>query len=250
MKRLALLLATVSVICSAYGQKPIIGISSGLSKSTVKASDTYIIAVEKAGGIPLVIPLITSDRMAEEIISRLDGIVMTGGEDVNPAYYGEEAINDSVEVNFRRDSSDMRIIRTAQKLRKPMLGICRGMQIINVCMGGALYQDLPTQHPSSVRHRQKEAAVIDTHGVGLKKGSRLHAMLGDSIRVNSKHHQAVRKAGKHLKITGWAEDGIAETCEGKNITCVQFHPEAFIKNGDNKFLPIFEELVNNAKNNK
>jgi len=232
----------------ACSSDPIIGISSGFNGKSVTAPENYIKAVRKAGGIPFVLPRVSCRQEAEQLIRNVDGIVFTGGEDFDPALYGEAIINESVKINAARDTSDLLLIRTALEMGKPILGICRGMQGINVALGGSLFQDIPTQIPGSC-HNQAEPNSVATHRVGLEGTSILFHLLGkrDSLEVNSFHHQAVKDPAPSLRITGYSADGIAEALEGDGIIATQFHPEAFIASGQDFYLPIFEELIRRSR---
>ena len=245
MKRIIVLI--VALALSACGKAPVVGISSGWTGSKVTVNATYVDAVRKAGGVPVVLPLAANPGEAEALIRRVDAVIMTGGEDVDPARYGETPLNESVEVNGRRDTSDFSIVEAALKLRKPILCICRGEQLMNVALGGSLYQDIPSQAPSEIAHRQDTVSTVPTHIIYLEKDSRLHALTGlDSVMVNSFHHQAVKEPAPGAKVAARAPDGIVEAWEKGNMICVQFHPEALIEGGDDAFLPLFRDLVKRA----
>lgn len=250
MRRFALIFAVLlsaAPVLSARGTaKPVIGISPTSLKGSLGAADTYVRAVSLAGGIPVVLPPVSSPDEADVLIRRLDAVIMTGGEDVNPAMYGEEILNQTVHFNTRRDSADSLIIRAATHRRKPILAICRGSQILNVVLGGTLYQDIPTQLPGSV-HRQPKDVEGPFHAAILEDGSLLGILFGcDTLMVNSFHHQAVKDIAPSLKVTARAADGVIESYEGDRILGVQFHPEKFAAAGDENFLSIFRALVKAA----
>ncbi len=227
--------------------KPIIGISSGYSSGTSTSGLSYVKSVSKAGGVPVIIPLVTDSASAEEVVGRIGGLIMTGGEDIDPAYYGEEILNSSVGINAVRDTSDMLLIAAAVKLGVPILGICRGEQIVNVYFGGSLFQDIPSQVNGYIAHRQSLPGSEATQRIAVVKGSRLDALLGvDSLDVNTFHHQAVKELADGLTANAYASDGVIEGYEGRNVFCVQFHPEKFVEAGDNFYLPIFEDFVKRA----
>lgn len=227
--------------------KPVIGIAPGGTKGTISVKENYIRSIEKAGGIPFILPLVKDKAMAREIVARIDGLLMTGGEDINPAYYREEVLNESVYVNAPRDTSDLLVLAAARKRGIPILGICRGEQIINVFYGGTLYQDIPSQVEDCLAHKQTEPASTGTHTIRIKKSSRLHKLLGvDTIAVNSFHHQAVKKLAAGFKVSATADDGVIEAYENGKVMCVQFHPEGFVNAGDDRFLPIFSDFVQKA----
>lgn len=247
MKKI-LFITLAFVLAACTGEvKPVIGISAAGTTSSYKMNATYPKSVAKAGGLPVMLPMVDSEELAEELVAEIDGLIMTGGEDVAPEFYGEDIFNETVEINGPRDTSDMYVIRAALKRGIPILGICRGEQIVNVCLGGSLWQDLPGQVGEDVAHRQEEASDVGTHWIYVEKDSELHDLLGvDSVLVNSFHHQAVKQPAPGVKVSARSADGGIEAYEGKGVFCVQFHPECFVSNGDATFLPIFEELVSKA----
>lgn len=226
---------------------PVIGISSGWNGKSSSVGETYVHAVRKAGGVPVILPLVRDEEQAKALLARIDGLVMSGGEDIAPEYYGEEIYNETVEVNALRDTSDFLLIQAARDCGKPIMGICRGLQLINVAFGGTLYQDLPSQ--MEVQHRQDTSSSVPTHMVGFEKGSRIAELVGpDSLRTNTHHHQAIKDIAPRLKVTARSADGVVEGCEGPGVFCVQFHPEALIMGGDDTFLPLFEAFVEDCRN--
>ena len=229
----------------------IIGISSNYSSNHSSIGEEYVQAVWKAGGTPLILPLAESDALAEAILTEVDGLLLIGGEDVDPARYGEDVLNETVHVNAERDASDFRLAEEAVRRGIPILGICRGEQLINVCCGGTLWQDLPSQVGTEVIHARQGSIRNPSQMVYIEKGSRLHELLGvDSIGVNSSHHQAVKQPGKGLVVIASAADGVTEGIQSANndaVLAVQFHPEQLVAGGDNRFLVIFENLVERAK---
>ena len=232
--------------CPASTDAPLIGISSGTDGYNVSLGGNYPVAVAKAGGIPVVIPVIKDEQAAQMLMSRLDGLILSGGEDVNPAYYGEEVLNASVSFNAVRDTSDFLLIKAAHSQGKPILGICRGHQIVNVAFGGSLYQDIPTQ--IGTEHRQNVSG-IPRHKVGLEPGSRIRSLLGDadSVSTNSHHHQSVKEPAPGFSVTARAADGVVEASEGPGAFCVQFHPEALVADGEESFLAIFTAFIEDCR---
>lgn len=230
---------------------PLIGVSTEhTTPRKAGAYTTYSNAIIKAGGIPVFIPI--TDNMAELklVISRLDGLLMTGGGDVNPLYYNEKPGDKLVEVDSIRDRYDIALIRLACNKHVPILGICRGCQLINVALGGTLYQDLPSEHPSDVIHSQKEANYVPTHDIQLVKGSLLYQLIKeDSFKVNSFHHQAVKQTAPGFIVTAFAPDSVVEAIESKakNVIAVQFHPECLILNDHNKMMSLFDNFIARAK---
>ena len=247
----ALLLAIFLVLTLQPAQarkKPVIGIAPGYrgaDQSTV--GRTYTDAVIRAGGIPLILPQADDDATASEIVGRLDGILFTGGVDINPAYYGEEVLNETVEIDGHRDTLDVRYARAALGRKIPILAICRGEQMLNVVLGGSLYQDLPSQKPGPVAHRQSEDGKVPTHRIMVEKGSMLARIMGgEELRVNSFHHQAVKVPSGKVVVTALSEDGVVEAYEGTGkgqwLLAVQFHPEMLVR-ADDSWLALFKAFV-------
>ena len=259
IRNLALLLAGMLVLAGCKGNAPLIGISCGWDRGRIDVSDAYAVAVRAAGGVPVVLPPVLSFHEAVEALSHVDALILTGGEDVDPARYGEGIWNETVEVNYRRDTSDFLLARAALDAGLPILGICRGEQLMNVVLGGTLYQDLPTQYTtqktsvngtaSAIKHRQIEPDGVGTHMIYLEPDSRLREILGaDSLMVNSFHHQAVKEPGAGVRVVARAADGVVEAWEYDGIVCVQFHPELlYARGGDTTVLSIFQDLVHRAR---
>ena len=234
----------------AVGEKPLIGISLGYSDKKNSVNNTYINSVLMNGGVPYLIPVTDDVEVLRQIVAQLDGIIFTGGEDFAPAYYGKEEHEKLGEVNVTRDTYDLTLFKLATDRNIPTLGICRGLQLINVGMGGTLYQDLPAEKPSDINHRQEEEGTVPTHGVSVVEGSMMHQILGEKdIQVNTFHHQAIDKLAPGLKIVGWSNDSVPELIEAyphRQIIGTQFHPEIFTANGDALMGKLFKFLVNKA----
>lgn len=228
--------------CTA-GQAPLIGITCSRSSSgSTLLPTTYSDAIRKAGGIPVVIPTVQGEKAAEEVLAALDGIVFSGGEDVNPAWYGEAVLNETVDIDHVRDRSDSLLAREALRTGKPVLAICRGSQLLNVLLGGSLYQDIPSQLPDNSGHGNTR------HLISVKEGMFLHGVMNcDTLTVNSMHHQAVKKAADAISIAACAEDGIVEAWEVPGVWAVQFHPEKMLRGGETRWLALFEAWVRRCK---
>ena len=231
-------------------KKAVIGISGYVDGTTSKLGMTYVESVRKAGGIPFVIPLTTDTSQISDIVSVIDGLIMSGGEDVSPFLFSEEPHVKLGEVVPDRDVFDLELIKQAIAAGKPVLAICRGEQVLNVALGGSLYQDIPSQVEGAVQHSQKAPRDYGSHSIKIVEGSLLYKLLGvNEIKVNSFHHQSVKDLGTGLKVTASAPDGVVEAIEleGGRGLGVQFHPEGFVFGGNMKFLPIFQWLVKEAK---
>ena len=233
-------------------QKPFIGLSASRTQSgSSVVQSTYIQAVLKAGGIPIIIPAMTDGIVLRDIVKSLDGLVMTGGEDVNPSYYKEKAMPKMNEIDSLRDFYDLVLLKLAADRNVPVLGICRGEQIINVAFGGTLYQDIPTQLTNkSIIHKQNEPREQGTHDVSISENSQLAAILGTiSISTNTYHHQAVKKVAPNFRAVAHTKDGIIESIEAypnRAILGVQWHPEGHVSGGDTTMLKIFNFIVKEA----
>ena len=231
-------------------KKPVIGVSCSIDGTTVEVGMTYIKSVRKAGGIPFVIPITTSEKEIDEYLDQIDGLLMTGGEDVSPLLFGQEPSRFLGEVVPDRDIYDLTLIRKAVKRGIPVFGICRGIQCINIAMGGDLIQDIPSEVENAIQHRQNGPRSYGSHTIAIEKGSLVAKLLGtESIAVNSFHHQACGKLAPGYKVTAKAPDGIIEAIESKDGKSfgVQFHPEGFVYSGNNTFLPLFQHLVKLAR---
>jgi gamma-glutamyl-gamma-aminobutyrate hydrolase PuuD len=214
----------------------------GGKKPQVRVNAVYAEALSRAGHIPVVIPRFGSDVQFDDVVSRLDALVMTGGEDFAPALYGEKESPKLGAVNGPRDDFDMRLIAAARRHRLPVLGICRGCQLVNIAFGGTLYQDLPSEFPAKgVQHRGVH------HPISIQPDSRLSlALMGaTNVVVNSAHHQAVKKLAPGFRITALSPEGVVEAIEGEEYPAVglQFHPEHLFCNEDRPdFARLFENL--------
>ena len=228
--------------------KPLIGISLGYgTKNSVNS--VYVESVLRNGGVPYLLPVTDDVELLRQIMAELDGIILTGGEDITPFFYGEEKHPKLEDLNSKRDLYDLTLFKLATDRNVPVLGICRGLQLINVAMGGTLYQDIPSEHPSEVNHRPGHSEVA--HDVNLVSGSVVSELMGQSrIQVNSKHHQGIEKLAPGLKVTGWSPDSIPEIVEAypiRSIMAVQFHPEDFAGKGDAQMGKLFKHLVDKAE---
>ncbi|MBP3270336.1 MAG: gamma-glutamyl-gamma-aminobutyrate hydrolase family protein [Bacteroidales bacterium] len=242
-----ILALSVSFVAQAR-KKPLIGVAPGYSGSmTSTVSRSYTDAIFRAGGIPVILPQVDNPAAAAEMLSRLDGMVLTGGPDLNPAYYGESVLNGTVEIDAHRDTVDILYAKAALESKKPLLAICRGEQLLNVVLGGSLYQDLPSQKPGDIAHRQSIDSKIPTHSVSVVEGSALYRIMGrKSLDVNTLHHQAVKTPSDKVIVTAYSPDGVVEAYEGKDkgqwLLAVQFHPEVLVRANDD-WLALFKAFV-------
>jgi len=239
---------TVEAAASAY--RPLIGITA-TNGSRTSLSNAYWQAVEDAGGIPVIIPVSDDAAMLVQLLERLDGILLSGGGDVAPEFFGEMPHQAMGQVDSMRDRCELAILRLTQKSGVPVLGICRGVQMINVAYGGTLWQDLPAQYSDSIAHRQHERGNIGTHTITINRGSRLsEALQADSYAVNTFHHQAVKDVASGFTATAHTADGAVEAIEaadGRPVWGVQFHPEIMATAGDVNMAAIFTGFIADAR---
>ena len=231
--------------------RPIIGVTPlwDGQKSSVWMLPEYLDGIQAAGGVPVVLPMEAGGEDVEVLADAFDGFLFTGGPDVSPALYGEEDVSGLSATCPERDSMETSLFQSVIRAEKPILGICRGLQFLNAALGGTLWQDLPTQHPSDVIHRQPKPFNTPIHSVSLS-GS-IQVLLGkDRLMVNSHHHQAVKELAPGLAPMAVAPDGIVEAVEGTAfkgfLWAVQWHPELlFRKDADS--LALFRHFVDCAK---
>ena len=196
-------------------------------RERVTLNTAYVRALESAGLVPLAVPTMLAADRAGAALAAVRGLVLTGGEDVAPDRYGAAPHPRLGEVDPVRDAAELALITAARARRLPILAICRGIQILNVALGGTLYQDLESERPSAVPHSDETSR----HAVRVEAGSLLERTLGTrSTTVNSRHHQAIRDLAPRLKAVAWADDGVIEGAEPANanegwIVAVQWHPE-------------------------
>ena len=230
--------------------KPVIGMIAAPNPKLLSGrhliNSSYINAVISAGGTPLLIPADSDPERAAEYVPLLQGLLVPGGEDVTPALYGQDPVPQVTYMNEDKDRMEMELIRLAAERHLPIFGICRGMQLLNVCFGGTLYQDLPTQYPDVLGHAQDMAIRGQlTHRVDLAEGSLMERLLGqEPLSVNSYHHQAVRTPAPCFAVTATAADGVIEAVEDsrRNLYAVQWHPEDLVVPHP-RFRPLFSHLV-------
>lgn len=223
--------------------RPIIGISPSVKDGFIRMRQNYAEAIIDAGGVPVFLPYSEDGQRLSEYASMLDGLLFAGGADLDPKYYGEETAFDSVEVTPARDSFELALFPVFYATGKPILGICRGIQLMNVALGGSLYQHIES-------HRQEGGGAPCTAEV--KAGSRLAKIFGRSgeILINSYHHQAVKRAADGLTVSATSPEGICEALElpgERFFVGVQWHPEMLYKNDENA-AKLFGAFVSAAEN--
>lgn len=234
---------------------PLIGITGNYNDGNTTLSSGYYQSVLKSGGIPVIIPTSEQTDSLTELLEHLDGLILSGGADINPLYMNEEPIKELHTINPLRDQQELLLVRLAADRQIPILGICRGEQIMNVALGGTLYQDIYSQMPGScIKHSQDLDRAYASHTITICHKSILHDILQtDRLAVNSFHHQAVCEPAPGFCISARSCDGVAEAIEnteGKSMLGVQWHPECFILNGDEYMLPLFQWLITEARSFK
>jgi putative glutamine amidotransferase len=214
-------------------------------------NETYVNAVYDAGGLPLILPILP--EVPDQLIEMLDGVILSGGGDIDPVHFGREQHPLASGISAERDDLELRMFRVARGAGLPILGICRGLQLINVALGGTLVQDIPDQRVGSLQHGQHlDGLARDdvSHVVRLLAGSRIAAIFGaTSIMTNSYHHQAVDELADGLTVTGHAEDGTVESFEAPGepfLVAVQWHPETLYRRHTNQAL-IFQAFIEAAR---
>ena len=234
------------------GERPVIGITANYGDRSAMLTEQYYKAVVAAGGTPVLIPPVADTQVAVNTLARVDGLLLSGGADINPLYAGEEPSPALRDINAERDLPELLLTRLAYNRQIPTLGICRGIQMLAMALGGRVEQDiLSAQRPGGqgggkpVKHSQEADRSLPTHTVAIERGSILHALYrSQAIAVNSFHHQAVADAGGRFRVTATAPDGTVEAIESrefKSVMGVQWHPECMAEGQ-----PIFRWLVKQA----
>ena len=242
-------------------RKPIIGLTMRLELETDRfyLGRDYSEALEACGAVPYHISLIPDREYISEIVKNVDGILLPGSDtDVDPLIFGEEPRPNLKKIIPVKESTDLLILEIAEKQNKSVLGICFGMQILNVSRGGTLFQDIETDIENCVKHEQGKPLARNSHSLEIEKEGLLARLITNSeggngtwdIKVNSHHHQAIKKVGKNLRSTAWAKDGVIECIEDtrkdRYILGVQWHPELSWKT-DILSKNIFESFVSACK---
>ncbi len=216
--------------------RPLIGIPcqadyrEGSGRPIYCNNRAYAHALEHAGGVPVLIPMVNDPGTLHTLLERLDGILFSGGSDIQPVHYGEEPHPLLGKIDHQLDELELTMARWALQANMPTLGVCRGMQLVNIALGGTLYQDVDAQASPTIQHSKRDLPRHTLiHSILIEEGSKMEEVFGTrEIRVNSLHHQAVNKPGRGVRISGRAEDGIAELLEVPEkhfVAAAQGHPE-------------------------
>jgi putative glutamine amidotransferase len=219
--------------------RPLIGVTGhrpsgeGAPRGTVAAKEAYLAAVLAAGGLPVVLAPVETREEIEAILDAVDGLLFTGGQDIDPARFGQPLLNQTVKTEPDRDAFELPLIREAIARDLPLLAVCRGCQVLNVALGGTLWQDLPAQRPQGLPHRQEGPRSAVTHAVRIEPESLLARVVGDerTLLTNTFHHQAARDVAPGLAVSATAPDGTVEALEAPRnrfVLGVQWHPEDLV----------------------
>lgn len=236
--------------------RPVIGVTPwyDYDNRTTYIKNGYCEGINKAGGLAFLIPLTLEEEVLDCIVEKCDGFLISGGPDVDAKHYGEKNLPFNEDISPYRDFLEMYIIKKAIELNKPLLGICRGIQIMNVTMGGTLYQDIHSQikEKELIKHSQAAPKWYPTHEINIEAGTKLWRIFKkQSIGVNSYHHQAVKDVAPGFIVSSRAEDGIIESIELQNhifAIGVQWHPELMWQE-NSEHLKLFEYFVEYCSGN-
>jgi len=222
---------------------------SGVERAYV--NNDYIKAVEMAGGVPFIMPVTDDAEVIENQIRKVDGVVLPGGYDVNPQYYGEEPQPNLGFIYPEVDKCQLKAIEYCAKYNKPLLGICRGMQLLNIAYGGTLYQDISYIDRNCIlKHVQNAKRNAPLHTVEIVEDSYLYKIFGNKVCTNSFHHQCIKNVAEGFKVAAVAKDGVIEAIESEKdgfSIGVQWHPEAMIYDSIS-MLDIFKKLIQKSNN--
>lgn len=209
-----------------------------------RTNEDYIHAVMVSQGVPILLPICEDETCLDEQLSCIDGLIVTGGIDINPLFYKEACRHEQGESSTRRDMYEIELIKRCADKKIPILGICRGLQMINVTFGGTLFQDNKLASAYIQQHDQKERKDYPIHSIRVKKDSFLHPIVGEKYYVNSFHHQSIKKVAEGFHVVARSEDSIIEAIQHDelNIWAVQFHPE-MMHARDEKMLQIFKDFI-------
>ncbi len=235
--------------------RPVIGLAGAkmfLPGNTLEPffylAQSYVDGVAKAQGIPFILPLMNGSAAPyEEMVRSVDGIILTGGDDPAPHLYREPPLPGLGEVDYERDLAELKLINACVKWKKPVFGVCRGIQILNVALGGTLFQDISTQIPGAYQHKQIGSRRYGCHHVKLEAGFIYDTLGKTEILVNSSHHQSIKDVAPGLRVTASSADGVIEAVESDDqlIIGVQWHPERMWSHDEDmhKLIEAFVALV-------
>lgn len=240
-------------------KKPIIAITSSMDLNPNRLNDNrtmvsldYSNSVINSGGIPVILPITDNLEVIKEQVKYFDGLILSGGGDPDPNLYGEDCLQELGDITPERDAFELAILEEFLKTKKPILGICRGLQLMNVFYGGTLYQDIK-YIDTNIQHKQKWLADLPTHDINILENNILFEIFGKKTRTNSFHHQMIKDLGKELTSIATANDGVVEAIQNKNYPFfygVQWHPEMMASRGNLRMKKIFDKFIESCENLK
>ena len=233
-------------------KKPIIAITSSMDLNPDRLNDNrtmvsldYSNSVINSGGIPVILPITDNLEVIKEQVKYFDGLILSGGGDPDPNLYGEDCLQELGDITPERDAFELAILEEFLKTKKPILGICRGLQLMNVFYGGTLYQDIKYVD-TNIQHKQKWLADLPTHDINILENNILFEIFGKKARTNSFHHQMIKDLWKELTSIATANDGVVEAIQNKNYPFfygVQWHPEMMSTRGNEDMKKIFDRFI-------
>ncbi len=236
--------------------KTVVGVSASINFEVNEfyansfISTAYTDSIIRADGIPLIFPICNNENVVKKMVESVDGVLLSGGSDIHPFLFNEEPIKEIGTISQERDFLDFKVLQYAVEMKKPVLGICRGHQVINVFFSGNIYQDISSQTSSQIKHAQSAHTNLATHKINIKKDSFLYDIFGDSAEINSFHHQAIKDVADKFDVIATSNDGIIEAIEYKGdefIVGTQWHPEKMTESNE-KMQEIFNRFVEKCKN--
>ncbi len=230
--------------------KSVIGIVANVDENYISSvGKNYVRAIELCGGVPLLLPYTESVETVREYERLCDGFLFTGGVDIHPRRYGQEPMECCGKINEVRDSFELFAFRELYAMGKPIMAICRGCQLVNVALGGTLYQDIETQYNKALLHRQTEGEFLPSHEVKITKDTPLYSLIKRGrMSANSFHHQAIRTLGDGLSVMAESDDGIIEAVYSTKsyLRAYQWHPERLIDCSEDNTV-LFKDFIKNTK---
>ena len=238
-------------------KKPIIAITSSMDLNPNRLNDNrtmvsldYSNSVINSGGIPVILPITDNFEVIKEQVKYFDGLILSGGGDPDPNLYGEDCLQEIGDITPERDTFELAILEEFLRTKKPILGICRGLQLMNVFYGGTLYQDIKYVD-TNIQHKQKWLADLPTHDINILENNILFEIFGKKARTNSFHHQMIKDLGRELTSIATANDDVVEAIQNKNYPFfygVQWHPEMMASRGNLGMKKIFDKFIESCKN--
>jgi len=237
--------------------RPVIGVTAEITVAqggrfpgyrSVSIYEDYVKGVERGGGLPFVLPVTTDEDVTRAQAQAIDGLLLTGGADIDPLLYGEEPEEKLGAIEPERDVHELVLVKEAIRLGKPIFAICRGIQILNIALGGTLYQDLSYKPHSTLKHEQQSDPTALSHTVHVQEDTYLFGVFGEKTQTNSFHHQAVKDIAEDLSVAATSLDGVVEGLENheRSIIAVQWHPERLARDHE-QMQQLFTDFVDRVR---